>query len=121
MSTFDAKQTRDLVLAVSALNICGRQGECEVFRVALQNIGVNGVDHLQSAIGRVVTLDIFGRDVDREENGADPTLFEARDIGMVLRRITNVSTVHSKARYVVVSVNQDRRLGDRPHLFVDSV
>ncbi len=121
VAAFDAKQAGDFVLTMSAFDIGGRQREREILRVAVKNIGVNGVDHLQCAVGGVVPFHVLGRNVHREEDGAYAALLEARNISVVLRRVADIGAINSEAGDVVMGVDENGGSGDRFDLCVDFV
>jgi hypothetical protein len=81
MTAFDAHEGSDLVFVVGADYIVGRCSEDEIVGVSGDDVGTNGIYHLQGAIGRVIVFDVFGSYVDRKEFGAEEA-FHAREIGL---------------------------------------
>ena len=52
-------------------------------RVRGDDVGADGVDHLEGAVGGVIVLDVLGVDEDGEELGAEEA-FHAGEVGLAL-------------------------------------
>ena len=118
VTAFDAHEGGDLVLVVGADDIVCCGGEDEVVRMSGDDVGADGVDHLQSAIGGVIAVDVFGPDVDGKELGAEKTL-HARKIGLAgLVGSGDVVTGDGAGSDVVVGVDEDGFASDTVDLLL---
>ncbi len=118
VAAFDAHEGGDLVFVVGADDVVGGGGEDEVVGVRGDDVGADGVDHLQGAVGGVIVLDVLGTDVDGEELGAEEA-FHAREIGLAgFVGGGDVVAVDGAGGDVVVGVDEDGVAGDAVDLFL---
>jgi len=76
------------------------------------DVGADGVDHLQGAVGGAVVLDVLGANVDGENLGAEKA-FHAREIGLAgFVGGGDVVAGDSAGGDVVVGVDEDCFAGD---------
>jgi len=61
-------------------DLLGGGGEDEVFRVGGDDVGADGVDHLQGAVGGVIAVDVVGVDEDGKELGAEEAFMRGRSV-----------------------------------------
>jgi len=113
---FDAHQGGDPAVVVGVDDSLGGGGEDEVFRVGLNDVGADGVDHLEGAVGGVIAVDVVGVDEDGEELCAEEA-FHAGEVGLTLAvRIGDIVTVDGFRGDVVVGVDEDGIAGDAVYL-----
>ena len=112
MAAFDAHEGGDLVLLVGAYDVVGGGREDEVVRVGGDDVGANGVDHGEGAVGGVVVLDVGGVDVDGEELGGEEA-FHAGEVGLTeFVGLGDVVAGDGLGGYVVVGVDEEGLAGD---------
>ncbi len=112
VAAFDAHEGGDLVLVVGADDVVGGGGEDEVVGMSGDDVGVDGVDHLQGAVGGVIAVDVLGTDVDGEELGAEKA-FHAGKVGLAgLVGSGDVVAGDGAGGDVVVGVDEDGFAGD---------
>src|SRR5277367_4687726 len=100
------------MLVVGADDDVGGGGEEEVVGVGGDDVGADGVDHLEGAIGGVVVLDVGGVDEDGEELGAEEAV-RAGEVGLAgFVGGGDVVAVYGLGGDVVVGVDEDGLAGD---------
>ena len=112
VAAFDAHEGGDFVLVVGPNDVVGGGGEDEVVGMRGDDIGADGVDHLEGAVGGVIAVDVFGIDVDREELCAEETLHAGKVCFAGLIWGGDVVAGDGAGGDVVVSVDEDGFAGD---------
>jgi len=109
---FDAHEGGDAAVDVGVDDLLGGGGEGEVFGVGGDDVGADGVDHLQGAVGGVVAVDIVGVDEDGEELCAEEAA-HAGEVGLAFAiGVGDVVAVDGFGGDVVVGVDEDGVMGD---------
>jgi hypothetical protein len=67
VAAFDTHECGDLVFVVGANDVVGSSSKDEVFGMRRDYIGSDSVDHLKSAIGGVISVDVPRIDINSEE------------------------------------------------------
>src|SRR5579871_3562008 len=122
MAALDTHERCDLALFVNALDIVDAGGKNKIVRIARDDIVADGIDHLESPVGGMVSVDVTGRNIDGEKLSADTTGFEASDVGVtIVGGLSDVVALHRAAGDVVVSVDKERGFMDALDLGVGHI
>src|SRR5262245_53965963 len=84
VASFNADQSTNSAAFVRCINILSTLSQDEFVWIACNDVGPNGVYHVQRSHGRSSALSILRPNISSEEDGSNASLLESYQICMVL-------------------------------------